>query len=107
MDIGGFAVEHRYENQMIKTWKSGANKLPVGTSLVLLPFIPVARADFLSGRYTIQRLLSTLPTKSMLYYDQLRYRLMPYIYAVAGAAYHKDYTIMRGLVMDFAADTTR
>ena len=41
----------------------------------------------------------------MLYYDQLRYRLMPYIYAVAGAAYHKDYTIMRGLVMDFAADT--
>ena len=30
---------------------------------------------------------------------------MPYIYSLAGAAYHDDYTIMRGLAMDFSADT--
>ena len=30
---------------------------------------------------------------------------MPYIYSLAGAAYHENYTIMRGLVMDFAKDT--
>ena len=41
----------------------------------------------------------------MLYYDKLRYRLMPYIYSLAGNTYHNDYTIMRGLVMDFAKDT--
>lgn len=29
---------------------------------------------------------------------------MPYIYSLAGKAYHNDYTIMRGLVMDFGAD---
>ena len=30
---------------------------------------------------------------------------MPYIYSLAGAAYHDNYTIMRGLAMDFAKDT--
>ena len=49
MDIGGFAVEHRYENQMIKTWKSGANKLPVGTSLVLFALYSGRTGSFLPG----------------------------------------------------------
>ena len=40
----------------------------------------------------------------MLYYNKLRYRLMPYIYSLAGKSYHDDYTIMRGLVMDFGTD---
>ncbi|MEP6950285.1 MAG: DUF5110 domain-containing protein, partial [Ginsengibacter sp.] len=43
--------------------------------------------------------------KSMLYHDKLRYRLMPYIYTLAGMTYHNDYTIMRGLVMDFPKDS--
>ena len=30
---------------------------------------------------------------------------MPYIYTLAGKTYHDDYTIMRGLVMDFPKDT--
>jgi len=38
------------------------------------------------------------------YYDKLRYRLMPYIYSLAGMTYFNDYTIMRALIMDFAAD---
>jgi alpha-D-xyloside xylohydrolase len=29
---------------------------------------------------------------------------MPYIYSLAGHSYHHDYTIMRGLMMDFAND---
>jgi alpha-D-xyloside xylohydrolase len=40
----------------------------------------------------------------MEYYDRLRYRLMPYIYTLAGDTYWRDGTIMRGLVMDFPAD---
>jgi alpha-D-xyloside xylohydrolase len=37
-------------------------------------------------------------------YDKLRYRLLPYIYTLAAQTYHNDYTIMRGLVMDFPLD---
>ena len=33
-----------------------------------------------------------------------RYRLMPYIYSLAGDVYQRDATIMRGLVMDFPSD---
>jgi alpha-D-xyloside xylohydrolase len=36
---------------------------------------------------------------------RLRYLLMPYIYSLAGATYFDDYTLMRGLVMDFPDDT--
>jgi len=35
---------------------------------------------------------------------KLRYRLMPYIYSLAGMVYFDDYTIMRALVMDFEHD---
>ena len=34
----------------------------------------------------------------------MRYRLMPYIYSLAGEVYFNDYTIMRPLVMDFGKD---
>lgn len=36
--------------------------------------------------------------------DELRYRLMPYIYSIAWKTTIRDYTIMRGLVMDFPYD---
>jgi alpha-D-xyloside xylohydrolase len=38
-------------------------------------------------------------------YDQLRYRLMPYIYSLAWKTTSEGYTIMRPLVMDFREDT--
>ncbi len=37
-------------------------------------------------------------------FDNLRYRLMPYIYSLAWMVTDKDYTIMRGLPMDFPND---
>src|SRR4030095_13652697 len=43
--------------------------------------------------------------QTMLYYDKLCYRLLPYIYSIAGAVYHNNGTVMRGLVMDFQNDT--
>lgn len=36
--------------------------------------------------------------------DNLRYRLMPYIYSLAWKVTNNDYTIMRGLTMDFGND---
>ena len=37
-------------------------------------------------------------------FDKLRYKLIPYIYSLAGRTYIQDYTMMRGLVMDFPKD---
>lgn len=41
---------------------------------------------------------------AMLKCDRLRYRLLPYLYSLAGAVTHEGGTIMRALVMDFRAD---
>jgi alpha-D-xyloside xylohydrolase len=41
---------------------------------------------------------------SLVWYDRLRYRLLPYVYTVAADTYHRDGTIMRGLGMDFPDD---
>jgi len=38
-------------------------------------------------------------------FDELRYRLLPYIYSLAWQVTARDYTLMRGLVMDFPGDT--
>ncbi len=43
--------------------------------------------------------------KILIAYDQLRYRLMPYIYSLAWKTTGQGYTIMRPLVMDFRDDT--
>jgi alpha-D-xyloside xylohydrolase len=42
--------------------------------------------------------------QSELKFDRLRYALMPYIYSLAGAVTQDGATILRPLVMDFAAD---
>jgi len=39
-------------------------------------------------------------------FDRLRYRLLPYIYSLAGDVTHDDGTMMRPLVMDFSQDKT-
>ncbi|HEY5380916.1 MAG TPA: TIM-barrel domain-containing protein [Acidobacteriaceae bacterium] len=41
---------------------------------------------------------------SLIEYDKLRYRMMPYIYSLAWRVSSDDYTIERPLVMDFRAD---
>ncbi|HEX8060427.1 MAG TPA: TIM-barrel domain-containing protein, partial [Cyclobacteriaceae bacterium] len=104
MDIGGFAVEHRYEKaagETLDEWKElNTRWFQFGT------FCPIFRSH---GQYPFREIYNIAETGSehyntMVFYDKLRYRLMPYIYTLAGKAYHDDYTIMRGLVMDFNND---
>jgi alpha-D-xyloside xylohydrolase len=69
-------------------------------------FCPLFRVH---GQYPLREIFNIAPEdhpayKSMLYYNKLRYSLMPYIYTLAGNTFHSDYTIMRALVMDFPAD---
>src|SRR5688572_3092876 len=42
--------------------------------------------------------------EGLTHYHRLRYRLLPYIYTLAADTWFADGTIMRPLVMDFAAD---
>lgn len=106
MDIGGFAVQHKFEKPNaadLEEWREQVTRwYQFGA------FCPVFRVH---GQFPYREIYNTAPEdhpayKSMLYYDNLRYRLMPYIYSLAGMAYQNNYTIMRGLVMDFSADTT-
>jgi alpha-D-xyloside xylohydrolase len=43
-------------------------------------------------------------TPTLIKFDNLRYRLLPYIYSLAWKVTSEDYTIMRGLPMDFSGD---
>ncbi|SKA37390.1 alpha-D-xyloside xylohydrolase [Chitinophaga eiseniae] len=106
MDIGGFVVPAKFEKpdaENLEEWRELSTRWTQFGA-----FVPLFRAH---GQYPYREIFNTAPDdhpayESFLYYDQLRYRLLPYSYSLAGAAYHDDYTIMRGLVMDFAKDTT-
>ncbi|HYF66766.1 MAG TPA: TIM-barrel domain-containing protein, partial [Ohtaekwangia sp.] len=104
MDIGGFSVENRYYNltgETQKEWREMNTRwFQFGA------FCPLFRSH---GQYPYREIYNIAPQgtkeyESMVFYTKLRYRLMPYIYSLAGHSYFKDYTIMRGLVMDFNHD---
>lgn len=107
MDNGGFCVERRYENA-----KEGSEDMEEWRELNVRwhqfgAFVPLFRSH---GQYPYREIWNIAPNghpaySSMVYYNELRYRLMPYIYSLTGMVYLKDYTIMRPLVMDFAYDT--
>lgn len=104
-DIGGFAVEPRFMNNVkpedLEEWREFNTRwFQFGT------FCPIFRVH---GQYPFREMFNIAPEdhpayQTMLAYDQLRYRLMPYIYSLAGMVTQKDGSIMRGLVMDFAND---
>ena len=104
MDIGGFSVEKRYEQAKgadLDEWRElNTRWYQFGA------FVPLFRVH---GQYPYREIYNIAPEshpayQSMLYYNKLRYRLMPYIYSIAGKSYQEDYTLMRGLVMDFPTD---
>jgi alpha-D-xyloside xylohydrolase len=105
MDIGGFAVEPRFERNVkpedLEEWRElNTRWFQFGT------FCPLFRVH---GQFPYREMFNIAPDdhpayQTMLAYDKLRYRLMPYIYSLAGMVTQNDYTIMRALVMDFSYD---
>ena len=103
-DIGGFAVEQRYINakgEDLEEWRELMTRwFQFGT------FCPLLR---IHGQYPYREIYNVAPENHPAYqamadYDNLRYRLMPYIYSLAGMVTQDGYTIMRALVMDFPDD---
>ncbi len=104
MDIGGFAVESRYihpDKKNLEEWRELETRwYQFGA------FAPLFRSH---GQLPYREVFNIAPAgtptyQSILYYDQLRYRLMPYIYSLDGMVHFDNYTIMRGLAMDFPQD---
>lgn len=113
MDIGGFCVEKRYEkawkeykktgreNEDLKEWRElNTRWYQFGA------FVPLFRAH---GQYPPREPWNIAPEehpayRSIAYYLRLRYRLLPYLYSLAGRTHFEDYTLMRPLVMDYSAD---
>ena len=113
MDQGGFCVENRYvaaqqlydrtkvENEDLKEWRELQTRWNQFGA-----FIPLFRSH---GQWPLREIWNIAPDehpayKSFVFYDRLRYQLMPYIYSLAGWAHFRDYTLMRALVMDFNGD---
>ena len=102
MDIGGFSVMNKFHNPAnADEWQELQTRWhQFGT------FVPLFRTH---GQYPRRELWNIAPEGSQAYesilsYMKLRYNLMPYLYSLAGAVHFEDYTIMRGLPMDFPGD---
>ena len=107
-DIGGFANESRFSTKTptaadLEEWRElNLRWFQFGA------FAPLFRSH---GEYPFREIFNLAPQgsevfNSLLWHDKLRYRLLPYTYTLAADTYHRDGTIMRGLAMDFADDTT-
>ena len=113
MDQGGFSVENRYvkaqqifdetgeETEDLKEWRELQTRWNQFGC-----FIPLYRAH---GQWPLREVWNIAPDnhpayKTIVWYDKLRYRMMPYLYSIAAWAHLKDYTLMRALVMDFNGD---
>ena len=105
-DIGGFSVKDRFAraregSEDMEEWRElNARWHQWGA------FCPLYRSH---GQFPFREIYNIAPEthpayRSMVYYNRLRYRLMPYIYTLASRTWFDDYTIMRGLVMDFNGD---
>ncbi len=113
MDQGGFSVENRYvkaqqvydqtgvENADLTEWRELQTRWNQFGC-----FIPLYRAH---GQWPLREVWNIAPEdhpayKTIVWYDKLRYHLMPYLYSMAGWVHFRDYTMMRGLAMDFNGD---
>jgi alpha-D-xyloside xylohydrolase len=68
-------------------------------------FCPMFRIHGQGARELYNDVWSDGTKANLLVIDELRYRLMPYIYSLAGRVTHDAYTIMRHLVFDYPNDT--
>ena len=102
MDIGGFSVMDKfYSPAGAQEWQELQTRWHQFGA-----FVPLFRAH---GQWPQRELYNIAPEgseayESILWYMKLRYNLMPYLYSLAGEVSRNDYTIMRGLPMDWPQD---
>ncbi|HEX6276705.1 MAG TPA: glycoside hydrolase family 31 protein [Polyangiaceae bacterium] len=102
VDSGGFSVPERFSRgQNADEWgELNARWFEYAT------FLPLLRVH---GQAPVREMWEFGGTTSaayhaMLKFDRLRYRMLPYVYSLAGAVTHRAGTMLRPLVMDFRTD---
>jgi alpha-D-xyloside xylohydrolase len=68
-------------------------------------FCPIFRIHGKGERALFSKNWDADTKATLLKYDKLRYRLMPYIYSLAGRVTTENYTMMRALTFDFRKDS--
>jgi alpha-D-xyloside xylohydrolase len=100
-DIGAFVLG-AYEGVFVNGGKDPAYQELYARMFQFGAFCPIFRSH---GSETPREIWEMGEfTEPLIKIDNLRYRLMPYIYSLAWMVTDRDYTIMRGLPMDFSAD---
>ena len=106
MDVGGFSVPARFSAEHpkpedVEEWRELYTRwFEFGA------FTPLLRSH---GEYPNREMWffgseSDPAYQAQLKFDRLRYRLLPYVYSLAGEVTQNAGTMMRALVMDFRAD---
>ena len=106
MDIGGFSVPERFATAHpsaddVEEWRElNTRWFQFGV------FVPLLRVHGEAPKREMWELGgdSSPAYKAELKFDRVRYRLLPYVYSLAGGVTQDGGTIMRPLVMDFRAD---
>lgn len=100
-DIGAFVLG-AYKGVFMHGGKDPAYQELYARMFQLSAFTPIFRSH---GSETPREIWEIGEfSEPILKIDNLRYRLMPYIYSLGWMVTNKDYTIMRGLPMDFSDD---
>lgn len=98
-DIGGYHLGWKAPN-----WSLPENQELFTRWFQFGVFCPIFRIHGKGERALFSQNWSAETKTTLLSYDQLRYRLLPYIYSLAGNVTTKNYTIMRALAFDFRND---
>ena len=99
-DIGGYHLNWQAPN-----WITPANRELFTRWFEFGTFCPIFRIHGKGERALYSRNWDETTRGVLLNYDNLRYRLLPYIYSLAGAVTQENYTMMRDLAFDFPEDT--
>ncbi len=98
-DIGGYSLN----------WNAPDWKAPLNTELFTRwfqfgVFCPICRIHGKGERALFSDNWDTKTKAILLQYDNLRYRLLPYIYSLSWKVNNEGYTILRSLAFDFMGD---
>ena len=100
-DIGGFLIGS-YDGLFTYGAKDPSYMELYTRMFQFATFCPIFRSHGSDAPREMWEMGEFLPV--LVDFDKLRYKLIPYIYSLAGRTYIQDYTMMRGLIMDFPND---
>jgi alpha-D-xyloside xylohydrolase len=100
-DIGGYHL-----NWVSPDWTTAANRELFTRWFQFGTFCPIMRIHGKGERALYSDNWDANTKSILLNYDNLRYRLLPYIYSLAWKVTSESYTIMRALAFDFRTDAS-